>query len=146
MTKATAAQDASEWNSVCTYIDNIRRIRAKSLFDRYAQILQIDGILFSVIRSRLKYNKTVFMFCCAIVCVIFFFLAWVYVCLYHSVRPLPAHIHKHICEDTWTRKHSLSFYLNEKKKLSRKRGTVRLLFVNHFLNFRCVHCSFDCFQ
>ena len=31
-----------------TYIDNIRRLRSKSLFDRYAQKLQIDGISFVV--------------------------------------------------------------------------------------------------
>lgn len=33
-----------KWNEKYTYIDNVRRLRSKSLFDRYAQKLQIDGI------------------------------------------------------------------------------------------------------
>lgn len=50
----TNEQEKKVWWKIFTYIDNVRRLRSKSLFDRYAQKLQIDGI-FWVIRSKLNF-------------------------------------------------------------------------------------------
>lgn len=84
-----------------TYIDNIRRLRTKSLFDRYAQILQIDGIFVFgnpfEMEGRQNENKTVVysLRCCCnlLLLLVFLYFFFVYVYLYDSTQPLLAHIH-----------------------------------------------------